>query len=126
MRDILGLGATCQYFHNVAVDQPFWRQCTLKTFRLPPQPIRQKGWYDLYRHLSTARVYSWGSNEFGRLGHSYDLTDRNMLFTTRFTKPMEIESLSKEVVVDLVCGGWSMWALTSSGKVYGWGKVTNL
>jgi alpha-tubulin suppressor-like RCC1 family protein len=49
-----------------------------------------------------------------------------MLLTTRFTKPMEIESLSKEVVVDLQCGGWSMWALTSSGKVYGWGKVTTL
>ena len=110
----------------MAVDQPFWRQYTLKTFRLPPQPIRQKGWYDLYRHLSTARVYSWGSNEFGRLGHSYDLTDRNMLLTTIFTKPTEIESLSKEVVVDLACGGWNMWALTSSGKVYGWGKVTNL
>jgi hypothetical protein len=36
---------------------------------------------------------------------------------------MEIEALRNEVVVDLGCGGWSTWALTSSGKVYGWGKV---
>ena len=29
-----------------------------------------------------------------------------------------------EVVVDLRCGGWTTWALTSKGKVYGWGKVS--
>ena len=36
--------------------------------------------------------------------------------------PTQVEGLN-EVVVDLGCGGWSTWALTSSGKVYGWGKV---
>jgi len=111
------------YLRKVSLDQHYWRQLTLKTFRLPPQPIRQKGWHELYRRLSTAKAFSWGSNEFGRLGHSYE-TARATQLTLSHRSPTEIETLRNEVVVDIRCGGWSTWALTSQGKVYGWGKVT--
>ena len=118
--DVLHLGTTSHFFRTVALDEHFWRQLTLHTFRLPPQPIRQKGWSELYRRLSTAKAFTWGFNEFGRLGHNYNRADRLPLY---FRSPTEIESLRNEVVVDLGCGGWSTWALTSMGKVYGWGKV---
>ena len=121
--DILRLGQTCQYLHSVQTDQHFWRQRTFETFRLPPQPIRQKGWLDLFKRLSTARALTWGSNQFGRLGHSYGQIPTSLTtIPTRINVPTRVEELN-EVVVDLGCGGWSTWALTSSGKVYGWGKV---
>jgi SCF-associated factor 1 len=123
--DVTRLGETSRFFHNVALDQHFWRLRTLSTFRLPPQPIRQTGWLDLYKHLSTARVFTWGSNEFGRLGHNYEAETRGPVYRvhSQVRTPTEITSLRNEVVVDLGCGGWSTWALTSRGKVYGWGKV---
>lgn len=123
--DILHLGQTCQYLHTVQTDEHFWRQRTFETFRLPPQPIRQKGWLDLFKRLSTARALTWGLNQFGRLGHSYGQTPTSLTsIPTKITVPTQVEGLN-EVVVDLGCGGWSTWALTSSGKVYGWGKVVN-
>jgi Regulator of chromosome condensation (RCC1) repeat len=121
--DILHLGTTSRYFRKVAFDEHFWRQRTLNTFRLPPQPIRQTGWSELYKRLSTAKVFTWGFNEFGRLGHSYSDAPRTIRTPLYKRKPMEVASLRNEVVVDLGCGGWSTWALTSTGKVYGWGKV---
>jgi len=121
--DILHLGTTNRYFQTVASDEHFWRQLTLKTFRLPPQPIRQKGWRELFKRLSTAKAFTWGFNEFGRLGHSYHQGPGTVRMPLYQRIPTEIESLRNEVVVDLGCGGWSTWALTSSGKVYGCGKV---
>jgi hypothetical protein len=117
------LGTTNRYFQTVALDEHFWRQLTLKTFRLPPQPIRQKGWYELYKRLSTAKAFTWGFNEFGRLGHSYHRGPGTVRMPLYQRAPTEIEALRNEVVVDISCGGWSTWALTSSGNVYGWGKV---
>src|SRR5579859_2152461 len=124
--DILHLGQTCHYLHTVQTDEHCWRQRTFETFRLPPQPIRQKGWLDLFKRLSTARALTWGSNQFGRLGHSYGQTPTSLTtIPTRVNVPTQVEGLN-EVVVDLGCGGWSTWALTSSGKVYGWGKVLSI
>ena len=121
--DILSLSATCRFLNTVAQDQAFWRIRTLQTFRLPPQPIRQKGWDDLYKRLSTAKVFTWGINEFGRLGHSYDPSPQGRVYKAHVRSPTEIEMLRNEIVVDLKMGGWSGWALTAAGKVYGWGKV---
>jgi len=118
--DVLHLGTTSRFFHTVALDEHFWRQLTLQTFCLPPQPIRQQGWAELYCRLSSAKVFTWGFNEFGRLGHNYNRAERLPIY---YRRPTEIEMLRNEVVVDLGCGGWSTWALTSTGKVYGWGKV---
>lgn len=124
--DILHLGATCHYLHKVQSDEHLWRQRTFETFRLPRQPIRKKGWLDLFKRLSTARALTWGSNQFGRLGHSYAQTPISLAtIPTKINVPTPVDDLN-EVVVDLGCGGWSTWALTSSGRVYGWGKVLSI
>src|SRR5579862_3560413 len=126
IEDILCLGATCHYLHKVQSDEYLWRQRTFETFRLPPQPIRKKGWLDLFKRLSTARALTRGSNQFGRLGHSYAQTPTSLAtIPTKINVPTPVDNLN-EVVVDLGCGGWSTWALTSSGKVYGWGKVLSI
>lgn len=77
----------------------------------------------MYKRLSTAKVFTWGSNQFGRLGHNYEGGNVRSFLAQKVGSPTEIESLRNETVVDLGCGGWSMWALTAGGKVYGWGKV---
>jgi len=122
--DVLNFGLASKYLRRVSLDEHFWRERTLTTFRLPPQPIRQKGWYELYQRLSTAKVFTWGHNEFGRLGHSYENLGSRTQFNIR--TPTEVETLRHQIVVDLKCGGWSTWALTSAGKVWGWGKVASL
>jgi alpha-tubulin suppressor-like RCC1 family protein len=70
-------------------------------------------------------MFTWGFNEFGRLGHNYDAEMRGPVYRvhSQVRTPTEITSLQNEVVVDIGCGGWSTWALTSRGKVYGCGKV---
>src|SRR5437667_12499763 len=108
---ILHLGTSNRYFQTVASDEHFWRQLTLNTFRLPPQPIRQKGWRELYKRLSTAKAYTWGFNESGRLGHGYNPIGGSHSSTRSQRVPNEIQTLKNEVVVDLGCGGWSTWAL---------------
>lgn len=65
------------------------------------------------------QVFSWGENSDGRLGHGLPL-DRN---GSKLRAPAEIELLREEDIVELACGGYGMWALTSNGVVYGWGRV---
>jgi alpha-tubulin suppressor-like RCC1 family protein len=101
------------------LDEHFWRETTLRTFRLPPQPIRQKGWRDLYSRLSTAKVYTWGHNEYGRLGHSF-----TSAFFRQVRNPTQVDTLDHELVVDIACGGWTTWVLTDTGKVFACGKVS--
>lgn len=65
-----------------------------------------------------ARVFSWGANSDGKLGHGLSSDPNEHSFRT----PTEIKMLSTEGIVELACGGYSMWALTSKGIVYGWGR----
>lgn len=52
-------------------DPHYWRVLTRKTFRIPDQPLLQKKrWFWLYKNLLTqTRLYTWGSNKCGNLGH---------------------------------------------------------
>ena len=75
----------------------YWRKLTTATFRLPAQPLREKGWEDLYRNLSSAKIFTWGSNQNHRLGHS--------LRRYRVPIPTQVEiTPDNEVVVDIVAG----------------------
>lgn len=57
-------------------------------------------------------VFSWGSNEFGRLGHQG---------FAKYTKlPQEIPSLKG--IRKLALGIYHVLALDEDGKVYSWGR----
>ena len=85
----------------------YWRKRTTSTFRLPAQPLREKGWKELYRNLATARLYSWGSNGQGRLGHPR--LENGLDYYTNFNYPTEVRDLPNEVVVDIVGGYVSLF-----------------
>lgn len=56
-------------------DPTFWHTLTRKTFRIPPQPLLQGArWQWLYKKLLTqTRLYTWGDNKSGNLGHGDSL-----------------------------------------------------
>jgi alpha-tubulin suppressor-like RCC1 family protein len=60
------------------------------------------------------QVFSWGENSDGRLGNwLLSHTD-----ASKMRAPKEIQMLRGEGVVELACGGFSMWALTSKGVIF--------
>ncbi len=65
------MGVTQKAFVPYREDPTFWRALTRTTFRIPDQPLLQeKRWHWLYKKLLTqTRIYTWGSNGSGNLGH---------------------------------------------------------
>ncbi len=61
--------------HAYHEDSTFWHALTRKTFRIPPQPLLQGArWQWLYKKLLTqTRLYTWGDNKSGNLGHGESL-----------------------------------------------------
>ena len=65
------------------------------------------------RESGTKKLYSIGCGQFGQLGDGSTLTK---------CVPVDISSMFDSEVVDVAAGGFHALALTSTGKVYGWGK----
>ena len=57
--------------HTYHQDPTFWHALTRTTFRIPDQPLlRGARWQWLYKKLLTqTRLYTWGDNKSGNLGH---------------------------------------------------------
>ncbi|KAF8465262.1 regulator of chromosome condensation 1/beta-lactamase-inhibitor protein II [Kalaharituber pfeilii] len=118
VKDYLSFSSTCKAFHSFAYDEVYWRKLATSTFRMPTQPLREKGWRELYKRLSSAKLFTWGSNDECRLGHSQEI--RSVPF------PTEVSGPENEVVVDVVAGGWSITILTASGSLYCWGSLSGV
>jgi alpha-tubulin suppressor-like RCC1 family protein len=65
--------------------------------------------------LKSGRVYSWGNGGNGRLGLG-DTSDR--------TEACNVTALNMMTITAVMCGASHSMALTSSGRVYSWGKNT--
>ncbi|GAB1867664.1 RCC1 and BTB domain-containing protein 1-like isoform X1 [Camponotus japonicus] len=61
-------------------------------------------------------VYSWGSNEYCRLG-------REVAAYLKLNIPGKLDSLSKECIIDIASNYYISLALTDTGKIYIWGGV---
>jgi alpha-tubulin suppressor-like RCC1 family protein len=64
----------------------------------------------------SGRLYTWGRNTFGNLGHG-DTEQRNT--------PNIVTRLSEFAVIDVSCGAKHAMAVTSDFKVYSWGNGGN-
>ncbi|XP_056632300.1 E3 ubiquitin-protein ligase HERC2 isoform X1 [Diorhabda sublineata] len=58
-------------------------------------------------------VYSWGEGDDGKLGHGNRLA---------YEIPKLVEALQGYEIIDVACGGAHSAAITSSGRLYTWGK----
>lgn len=59
------------------------------------------------------RLYSWGNNASGQLGHGDE---------ERRYVPQQVQALADEVIVDIAVGIGHVVAVSNSGAVYAWGR----
>ncbi|KAK4631587.1 hypothetical protein CLAFUW4_03404 [Fulvia fulva] len=137
----LSLTATCRALHSTEIlhDSAFWSHLVRRDFRVPNQPVVQNDghrWQKLYKRLRTqAKIFTWGNNEKGCLGHSYETP----MITSpgpgarrgrrrHVNWPVEMQGITKAmgVISDVQCGGWSTTMLTSKGALYMVGVMDGL
>lgn len=140
----IALTSTCKALHQPALSQyaHYWSSETRSTFRVPNQPVAENDgarWQKMYKRLLTqSKVYTWGSNEMGCLGHSQVTpaqlnslppAERNRLF--RLSKQASWPTVMTNtndigIVADMQCGGWSTTLLSSKGALYTVGVLNAL
>ncbi len=116
--EFLSLTSAATVLQTYRQDPNFWRPLTRATFRIPPQPLLQADgarWQWLYRRLRTqSRLYTWGSNGCGNLGHGFsnvnahvddvdnlDMNNRNIGWPKVVTLDMP-EDIG--IIADVQCG----------------------
>ncbi|PSN65922.1 RCC1/BLIP-II [Corynespora cassiicola Philippines] len=136
-KSFLAFCSTCKAFQqpSIRLDPAYWSHATRSTFRVPNQPVVQHDgprWQNMYRRmLHQSRVFTWGSNQHQRLGHSYAARiPRNPMIPPGFRRhrfpqkehcsiPTEMERVQElGVIADLQCGGWSTTILDSEGSLH--------
>lgn len=66
--------------------------------------------------LLDGAVYTWGSNQYGQLGHGTAGVSSNL------SRPQYIQSIRSLYFVKIAAGGSHSFALTISGAPFGWGR----
>ena len=129
----LNLTSTCHALHDRALlyDAQYWSSLLRSTFRVPNQPAAENDgerWHKLFKRMHTqTRIFTWGDNTNGCLGHSTDelkWTRSDSLRRRHVSWPekmVRVEDLG--VVADLQCGGWSTTLLTAKGALYTVGSI---
>ncbi|XP_029174872.1 RCC1 and BTB domain-containing protein 1-like [Nylanderia fulva] len=71
-----------------------------------------------------SKVYSWGNNEYGQLGHTVEnpLHKINKQCNKVCYSPVEITTFSDKIITRVVCGKEHTLALSNEGKLYTWGR----
>ncbi|KAL1302304.1 hypothetical protein AAFC00_002719 [Neodothiora populina] len=139
--DFISLTSTCSALHQSSFSQyaPFWAAATRNTFRVPNQPVVENDgsrWRKMYKRLRTqSKVFTWGNNEKGCLGHStvtYEqlgqvgpaMRGRLVRRSRHVSWPQQMMNLdSVGIVADLQCGGWSTTMLSSKGALWSVGAL---
>ncbi|GAC93642.1 hypothetical protein PHSY_001207 [Pseudozyma hubeiensis SY62] len=145
-RDLASLRSVSKQAKALVEDQVLWKRKVLSDFTFPSHATaRVGGWYNLYTGLSNPQVYVWGQTNNGRLGipkldqpHSVrsdvDRVDQGIPY------PIKLDTLTAEhaydpveprdenedplgAVVEIIAGGWSFHARTSTGRVLYWGTM---
>jgi alpha-tubulin suppressor-like RCC1 family protein len=101
---VLGFG------HNIQVDEPklIEELCFKKIINF------SYGLNFVIALTINGKVFSWGRNDYGQLGHGS--------MNNYFNKPLMIEVLSNENISTICCGSHHSIALTEKGEVYAWGQ----
>ncbi|KAK7604748.1 hypothetical protein V9T40_005934 [Parthenolecanium corni] len=68
------------------------------------------------------RVFTWGDNEAGQLGHSEQLSPSQYSHSNGTSTPSEVKGcIEGKVVIDISCGGRFSVVILEGGKVCSWG-----
>ena len=81
----------------------------LNTFKEWTQIVA--GYYHTAALTKEGKVFTWGYNYFGQLGHG-DNEERHI--------PTKVKSLDGLFIVKIACGPWHIVVLTDKGDTYTW------
>ncbi|KAK5167732.1 uncharacterized protein LTR77_007431 [Saxophila tyrrhenica] len=135
----LNTTSTCKTLRkeDFLYDSRYWSSQLRTTFRVPNQPAIQHGgdrYYKLFKRMHTqSRVYTWGDNSFGALGHSLSqailagVTRREVLRRKHISWPEKMLQMDElGIISDIQCGGWSTTLLNSKGTLYTVGVMNGM
>ena len=141
-KSFLALCSTCKalYHPEVRLDPSYWRYATRSKFRVRNRPMVQNDgplWQRLYKRMLTqSRVFTWGQNARGCLGHPLSVNPRHVRSARgRVMVPALLHaSWPKEIarpdnlgiIADLQCGGWSTSILNDRGQIFIVGAMNGL
>ncbi|KAI9314427.1 regulator of chromosome condensation 1/beta-lactamase-inhibitor protein II [Dichotomocladium elegans] len=119
------LERTCRRLRELCNDDLLWKHLVIDDYNVPScSTYRSSGWKAFYSRLSNSRVFTWGENSDGRLGHR---DPPHLLPRSRWqriiTEPRELLSLRGKGIVDIHAGGWSFHALDRHGRAWMWGTL---
>jgi len=119
-KTFLAFTSTSKAFRQLRLDAAYWSNVTQATFRVPNQPVVEHDgarWQKLYRRMLTqSRVFTWGNNGNGQLGHreqevQFPLGPRRppgrprMIHNTHCPFPTEMENTRDlGIIADMQCG----------------------
>ena len=119
-KSFLTLCSTCKALNqeSIRLDPAYWSYATQTAFRVPNQPVvKHDGarWQKMYRRMLTqSHVFAWGSNVYGRLGHSYaprapqgrrPLGRHQIMRNAHCSFPTEMENTRDlGIIADMQCG----------------------
>jgi alpha-tubulin suppressor-like RCC1 family protein len=69
----------------------------------------------------SGKIYTWGNNKWGNLGHAPDENNMEAITAT----PQLVRGLEKEFLIQIVCGDKHMMALNKERRIYTWGDGSN-
>ncbi|KAL9125556.1 MAG: hypothetical protein Q9217_005255 [Psora testacea] len=131
--DYLNLTTCTRSFFSYRQDPTYWHALTRQTFRIPDQPLLQgHRWQWLYKKLLTqTRLYTWGDNKSGNLGHSSEFRGNGHQQLQRAPRysgwPRQpAMDIDVGIISDVQCGGWSTTLLNSIGQIYIFGIFDGL
>lgn len=149
-RDLASLRSVSKQVKALAEDEVLWKRNVLADYTFPAHATaRMGGWYNLYKGISNPDVYVWGQDDNGRLGgidiqHLSRVYSDNLQYLGGVPYPIKLDSIgsaqsrmlqTRQVgvrdkqeqplgeVVEIVAGGWSFHARTSTGRVWFWGTM---
>ena len=91
-----------------------------------------RNWVELFqtRVSLKQRVYTWGSNEFGRLGylinqlpHPEQLTNVDRMSHAGVHTPTNLSNFNGHIITDVIANGFSFIVLTNSGDLFYTGSL---
>ncbi|CDS01697.1 related to SAF1-protein involved in proteasome-dependent degradation [Sporisorium scitamineum] len=148
-RDLTALRSVSKQAKTLVEDELLWKRKVLADFTFPAHATaRMGGWFSLYRGLSHPHVYVWGDAGEGRLGIQHDeldvLTGVGRDREPGIPYPLKLNTIDSlhpfnpharrlgtaqdeqqplGAVVEIVAGGWSFHARSSTGRVWSWGTM---
>lgn len=147
-RDLASLRCVSKHAKSLVEDEVLWKRKVLTDFTFPPHAsARMGGWFNLYTNLSNPSVYVWGQADNGRMGIDLQQLQgqvrKDVYRIGGIPYPVRLDTIGAErtrnmhggrlgsggeeekvgAVVEIVAGGWSFHARTSTGRVWGWGMM---